>query len=334
MSRGRACLLTGQSWCRDDRSIVGRGWVKMRRLMLFIVAAALAAVTMVALASAEPASRSSKAAADSSLPSYLPAGEVPAGENWLFGEGDLSNSRFSTLTQITSSNVQSLHPVWNDQFDPVGNAYSNTGEAEVENTPICCANGMMYINYVQGVMALNPATGATMWNYSGPAHPVAGSVLGTASNVNAARVISYDPTLNYLFTGQQDGSIVALNAKTGAPVWTVNVEGAGTYGESAGTQSAPFTVYYAAPGTDGIVLSAPNGGESPFRGHLDAYDAKTGALLWRVWSTPDPTQLPYILSWGNPAEAATAGAATWSVPAVDPALGTVYYGAGNPYPET
>ncbi len=91
--------------------------------------------------------------------------------------------------------------------------------------------------------------------------------------------------------------------------------GAGTYGDVTGAESAPFTQYYDIPGTDGVVLSAPNGGESPFRGHLDAYDAKTGKLLWRSWNLPDPTQVPYILSWGNPAEAATGGAADWSVPA-------------------
>ena len=44
--------------------------------------------------------------------------------------------------------------------------------------------------------------------------------------------------------------------------------------------------------------------------------------------------MPYILSWGNPAEAAVGGAADWSIPAIDPKLGTVFYGTGNPYPET
>ena len=70
------------------------------------------------------------------------------------------------------------------------------------------------------------------------------------------------------------------------------------------------------------------------RGHFDAYSAKTGQLVWRTWNTPDPTQLPFILTYGNPAEAATAGSASWSLPAIDNALGKVYYGTGNRYPET
>jgi quinohemoprotein ethanol dehydrogenase len=306
----------------------------MRRLLLFIVAAGLAAVTAVALASAEPTSSGSAAA------SFLPSGLTPAGDNWLVGEGDLAGSRFSTLTQINASNVQNLKVDWNAQFDsPAITGGGGLGSDGPESEPICCVNGMMYLAYTTGLVALDPATGSILWNYQGSYNPVATQLHAGAAqppgdaNTNA-RIESYNPALNYIYVGQQDGSIVALNAKTGAPVWTVNVQGTGTYGESAGAESVPFAEYYAVPGADGIVLSAPNGGESPFRGHLDAYDAKTGALLWRVWNTPDPTQLPYILSWGNPAEAATAGAAVWSVPAVDPQLGMVFYGTGNPYPET
>ena len=297
----------------------------MRRLLLFVVAGGVGAFLVAGLASAEPASTSSSASA-----SYLPSGVTPAGANWLSGEGDISGSRYSPLTQINASNVQNLHIVWNAQFNPLNDAYSP------ETMPVCCANNMMYVTYQNGVAALNPATGQTEWNYQGPANPTVNGLTAAGSRIYAdvSRQISYNPTLDYVYAGQQDGSIVALNAKTGAPVWTESVIGAGTYGNATGAESAPFTLYYPMAGTDGVVLSAPNGGESPFRGHLDAYDAKTGALLWRTWNTPDPTQTPYILSWSNPAEAATAGAAVWSIPAVDPALGTVFYGTGNPYPET
>src|SRR5207253_6586609 len=58
------------------------------------------------------------------------------------------------------------------------------------------------------------------------------------------------------------------------------------------------------------------------------------ALVWRNWGTPDPTQLPYILSWGNPAEASQGGAAVWSIPAVDVQNKLVYFGTGNLFPWT
>jgi glucose dehydrogenase len=278
----------------------------------------LAGVTVVGLASA---SRNVAA------PSWLPAGVTAAGANWLGAEGDESNSRYSTLKQINSSNVQDLKVVWNAQFNPTDVQFSPEGQ------PTCCPNDMLIQTFIQGVVALKPDTGDVVWKYNG----VVSAQLtqqGQRFRNDNARTQAYSPKLNMIYSGQQDGSIVALNAKTGAPVWTTSVIGAGTYGDATGAESEPFTQYMDVPGTNGVLISAPNGGESPFRGHLDAFDAKTGKLLWRSWNLPDPTQVPYILSWGNPAEAATGGAAVWSIPAIDPQLGTVYYGTGNPFPET
>ena len=290
----------------------------MRKVPFLAVAALMVGAAVVGLASAS---------GGSTRLSWLAPGEAAGGVNWTSPGGDVSNSRFSLLNQITSSNVQNLHVVWNQQFNTPDVQFSPEGQ------PICCPNNMLYQAYIQGVAAMAPDTGAIAWNYAGPASPSL-TQLGQRVRVDNTRTTSYSAANNMIYAGQQDGSIVALNAKTGAPVWTTSVIGAGTYGDVTGAESAPFTKYYDVPGTNGIVLAAPNGGESPFRGHLDAYDAKTGKLLWRSWNLPDPTQVPYILSWGNPAEAATGGAADWSIPAIDPQLGMVYYGTGNPYPET
>jgi quinohemoprotein ethanol dehydrogenase len=290
----------------------------MRKIPGLAVGALLLGVIVVSLASAS---------SNASTASWLAPGVTPAGANWVNGEGDISNSRYSPLNQITSNNVQNLHVVWNQQFNTPDIQFSPEGQ------PICCVNNLLYQAYIQGVAAMAPDTGAIAWNYAGPASPQL-TQLGQRLRVDNTRTTSYSAKLNLIYAGQQDGSIVALNAKSGAPVWTTSVIGAGTYGDVTGAESAPFTQVYDVPGTNGIVLSAPNGGESPFRGHLDAFDAKTGKLLWRSWNLPDPTQVPYILSWGNPAEAATGGAADWSIPAIDPQLGTVYYGTGNPFPET
>jgi alcohol dehydrogenase (cytochrome c) len=293
----------------------------MRKYPLLAVAALLTAAAVVALASA--AQNGQKKGPES----WLPEGVTAAGAQWLSGEGDESNSRFSTLRQINSNNVQSLHVAWNQQFNPTNIAFSPEGQ------PTCCPNDLLYQTYIQGVAAMKPDTGDIAWNYKGPESAQL-TQAGQRLRADNARTQSYSPKLNMIYSGQQDGSIVALNAKTGAPVWTTSVIGAGTYGDATGAESEPFTQFYDVPGTNGVVISAPNGGESPFRGHVDAYDAKTGKLLWRAWNLPDPTQVPYILSWGNPAEAALGGAAVWSIPSVDPQLGTVFYGTGNPFPET
>jgi alcohol dehydrogenase (cytochrome c) len=272
---------------------------------------------MVTLASASPSA---------TTPSALPKGVTHAGANWLTN-GDTSQTRYSTLDQINLNTVKNLKVVWNQQFNTTDTQFSPEGQ------PTCCPNDLMLQNYMNGVSAMDPLTGVVKWNYKGPVSAQL-TQQGQRFRNNTARTQGFSTKLNMIYSGQQDGSIVALNAKTGAPVWTTSVIGAGTYGDATGAESEPFTTYYDVPGTNGILLSAPNGAESPFRGHVDAFDAKTGKLVWRTWNLPDPTQVPYILSWGNPAEAATGGAATWSIPSVDPELGMVYFGTGNPFPET
>jgi alcohol dehydrogenase (cytochrome c) len=300
----------------------------MRRFVTLIVAAGLVAVTIVGLAAASrtvPSAKQVKPAAESLA--YLPAGVAPCTDNWLAPGCDVSNTAFSQLTQLNTSNVGGLKMVWQASFN--GPTFTATEQSQ----PICCANGMMYQTTRNGFVALDPLTGKIIWQYQGVASNTARVDSATPVYTTGARSEAYDPIDNYVFTGQQDGSIVALKATTGAPVWTAQVSGIGTYGSATHAESNPYTVYYN-DGKDGLVFAGPNGGESPIRGHLDAYDAKTGKLVWRSYMTPDPNQLPYILTWANPAEAAVAGATVWSIASIDPTLGDIYFGTGNPYPYT
>lgn len=293
----------------------------MRKLLYFVVATGFVAATAVALASA---SRTAPRATGESANAYLPKGTQPMVNDWIHPGGDAASTLFSQLKEINSSNVGGLKVVWN------GSYRAPAAGGALQQAPMCCPDNLMYQIVTAGVVGINPGDGTVAWEYKGTAYD---TVRGATTTHTAARGISWSPKLDYLFAGQNDGSVVALHAKTGAPVWTAQVSGAGTYGSATGAESQPFTQWFD-DGGDGVVLSAPNGGESPFRGHLDAYNAKTGALLWRSWTTPDPTQLPYILTWANPAEASQGGAPDWSIPAVDTELGLTYFGTGNLYPWT
>src|SRR5262245_31979515 len=105
---------------------------RIRKYSLLVVATVLLGATVAALASASPSATTA---------SWLPKGATAAGANWLGAEGDTSNSRFSTLTQINSNNVQNLHVVWNQQFNPTDIAFSPEGQ------PTCCPNDMLVQTY-------------------------------------------------------------------------------------------------------------------------------------------------------------------------------------------
>ena len=246
--------------------------------------------------------------------------------DWSMANGDLAGSRFSSLTQINTSNVAKLKVAWTTSVDTPSMLGPNGAFSGIESIPLE-ANGVLYVPTPVGVQALNAVTGKAIWTFSGTA-PLATPCFANGafclgSSANAARDISMGDGM--LFVGQQDGSIIAVNQKTGTEVWQAQVA---AIGSTAGTvkETNPWTLY-----ANGVVLASINGGDSPIQGHLDAYDAKTGTLLWRWFTTPDPTNFPFILSWTNPAEAATGGASPWVMPVVDTALDRVYFETGNPH---
>jgi alcohol dehydrogenase (cytochrome c) len=73
------------------------------------------------------------------------------------------------------------------------------------------------------------------------------------------------------------------------------------------------------------------GGELGVRGFLDAYDAKTGARKWRFWTVPGPGQ-PGHETWSGESWQ-TGGATTWITGSYDPDLNLIYWGTGNPGPD-
>jgi len=295
-----------------------------RRSLFFVLVVAGVAATVVAIASASTNGTRGPAAARA----FLPAGLTPAGNNWASTGGDLAGSAFSTLNQINTKNVAKLKMVWQKSYNAPGQGFNKPQSVPL----VISAKGLplsttMFLPYNTGVVALNPVSGDILWKYQG-APAKGGALAGTGAQNGVTRSISFGNGM--IYAGQQDGSVVGLNAKTGQAVWTVDTTGAGTTGQGNvfGETSPPTTFH------NGLVYAAPNGGDQPLRGHFDAYDSKSGKLVWRAWTTPDPTQQPFILSWGNPAQAATGGAAVWSLPAVDPKLDAVFFGTGNTYPYT
>ena len=268
--------------------------------------------------------------------STLPLGISASGHDWTTGRGDLAQSDFSTLSQINTGNVSSLKVVWQDSFDAAtysGGVQGNGIEVSGANNNLPEPNGTVFIGSNQGYYAVNAVTGAQLWSYIGPA-----AVSNRLSAGNTPRAFAYGNGM--IYGGQADGSVVGLNSATGKAVWTNQVSAVGTFPGWV-NQSEPAVQFCGTVGCDaasggaGIVFSGPNYGDEAMRGNLDAINAKTGALIWRVFMTPDPTEQPFILTWGNPTQAAAGGGATWTAGAVDPTIGpdgTIYQGTGNGWP--
>jgi alcohol dehydrogenase (cytochrome c) len=297
--------------------------------------------------------------------------ESPAAADWLsYGHG-YQHHRFSSLDQINRDTVEKLVPRW---------IYQTGISATFQATPLV-ADGVMYLTTPRNdLVALDAATGAEIWRYH---HQMVTDKL-CCGPANRGAALGYGAV--YMATA--DGRLVALDQKTGAVRWDVTIaapdtratetlaelaaddplRGQSVSGASGlGANMAPLVF-------DGLVIAGVTGagyglhvddeasgavgavvgfeGRFGRRGYLAAFDARTGAEVWRwyttkadgwegVWRTETPDGV--ALDRDIAAEKArfadyrdawqVGGGSLWTTPSLDPELGLLYLGTGNPAPQ-
>lgn len=92
-----------------------------------------------------------------------------------------------------------------------------------------------------------------------------------------------------------------------------------------------YTITSAPLAVDGKVIIGVAGGEYGIRGFLDAYDAQTGRRVWRFETIPGPGE-PGHETWGGDAWK-TGGAPTWMTGSYDADSRLLYWAVGNPGPD-
>src|SRR3954452_9074503 len=187
---------------------------------------------------------------------------VPSADNWLEYYGDLSGSRYSTLNQITTSNVSTLKEVWHMNLGsctpdivagkpvipgaPNGAANNPTNCGSMESNPVA-VNGVLYTTNAPlgAVWAIDAATGNVIWkytpSYAGETLPTSGSPDVTAAFTpgNGGRRAGVAVGEGKVYVGLPDARLVALDQATGRVVWENTV---GSYKVNAKISSAPIYV--------------------------------------------------------------------------------------------
>jgi alcohol dehydrogenase (cytochrome c) len=124
-----------------------------------------------------------------------------------------------------------------------------------------------------------------------------------------------------LFMTTLDAQLIALDIKSGKPIWEVPLA---DYKIGYASTVAPLVV------KDKLIVGMA-GGEFASRGFLDAYDPQDGRRLWRFYTIPSPGE-PGGDTW--PAGFyERGGGPTWVTGSYDPDLDLVYWGVGNPNPD-
>ena len=155
------------------------------------------------------------------------------------------------------------------------------------------------------IVALDPVSGRVFWTYSYSPAPSSRPCCG---RVNRGVAIAGDT----LFMGTIDAHIVAVDAKSGKPLWNTPVA----------RPEAGYSITHAPLVIKDKVLVGVAGGEYGVRGFIAAYDVKTGKENWRFNTIPGPGE-PGNETWKGDSWK-TGGASVWVTGSYDPDLNLTY----------
>lgn len=175
--------------------------------------------------------------------------QTSASNQWLMYGHDYLNQRYSTLDQVNTRNIKNLSAAWVFQTGVVG---------PFEVTPTVVGTTMYITTAYDHVFALDATTGKLKWQYT---QKLAKTIF-CCGPVNRGVAIADGK----VFLGTLDGKLVALNAATGSPEWSIQ----------AGDNESGYSLTMEPLVWKDMVIIGGAGGEYGIRGSVTAYRIADG----------------------------------------------------------
>lgn len=243
------------------------------------------------------------------------------GSDWAAAGYSYDEQRYSPLDQINTNNVANLGIAWSAEL-PDARAQ--------EATPIV-VDGIMYLTGPWSkVFAYDVRNGEPLWTFD---PEVPRSVLQNACCDAVNRGVAVWRSKLYL--GTLDGRLIALDALTGAQLWSTPTT----------DPDRPYTITGVPRVINNRVIIGNGGAEFGVRGYVSAYDANSGGLEWRFYTVPNPDGEPdnavsdevlqtasRTWSEGGQWRESGGGGTVWDAIVYDHELHQLYIGVGNGSP--
>ncbi|HEY7779172.1 MAG TPA: PQQ-binding-like beta-propeller repeat protein [Ktedonobacterales bacterium] len=242
------------------------------------------------------------AACGSAAPAACRPGGTISGGTWPLANADYANTRDAAGGLITSQNVNQLCVAWTLPISGV------SVSGAMATAPIV-VDGTVYLQDLKSnVYAIDLQSGTLKWKH-----------LYNHANLGPNGV-AVDQGKVFVASDMQD--VAALDAATGAPIWSIQIPAPNTQGIDEQPTAYNGTLYLSTiPGTAPDEDHFYQGG---MMGNIYALDERTGAIIWSFNTVKDGDL------WGNPS--VNSGGGAWYPPAIDTTTGTTYWGTGNPGP--
>ncbi len=240
-----------------------------------------------------------------------------AGTDWPVYLGDKAASHYSTLAQITPQNVEQLEVEWTWH---AGDARDN--QTQIQCNPLVI-DGVLYATTPQlKVAALEAATGRELWRFE-PLEP---------NGVN--RGLSYwaDGDDHRILFGVGHW-LHAIDARTGKLIDGFGDHGRIDLAEGLDRDVHGLAIQANTPGAvfRNLIIMGMRLGEGPALaapGSIRAYDVRTGKLVWRFHTIPQPGE-PGYETWPPDAWTRVGGVNVWTGMTVDEERGLVFCPVGS-----
>jgi alcohol dehydrogenase (cytochrome c) len=244
----------------------------------------------------------------------------PPTESWPTYHGDYSGRRYSTLKQITASNVRGLTLAWVYRLNASQGGAIVGGEGPdtrppgatapaIKSTPLL-VNGVLYLSAPDHVWAVDARTGREIWHYFWKTR--GGDHIGNRG------VGMYG---NWLYFLTPDNYFVSLDAATGKERWHKEI--ASMKREYFATNAPIVIGRHVIIGVSGDALDVP--------GYLESRDPESGEVVWR-WNTTPRQGESGADTWPDEYAMSHGGGMPWLPGTYDPDLNLYYLGTGNPQP--
>jgi len=224
----------------------------------------------------------------------------PAAGDWPMLRRNYQAWSYSPLDEINTENVQDLELEW----------VWSMHDGDSEPAPLVY-NGVIYlINSGNIVQALDAASGELIWEHRA----------GPANGQDMRNIAIYNDKIIHATT---DARLLGLDARTGVKIWETQIaDNSKGFENSSGPIVADGKVIQGLAGCSRYIA------EPCF---ISAYDADTGALLWR-FNTVAESGEPGGDTWGDIADLFRAGGETWITGTYDPESKLTYWGTAQQKP--
>jgi quinoprotein glucose dehydrogenase len=261
----------------------------------------------------------------------LASAQPDADSQWPHYGNDAGGARYSPAAQIDRSNVAQLQVAWTFRTGALGRSAPLDRKAAFEATPILVEGKLFLSTPYNHVIALDPRTGARLWEYDAALDRSHGYSEVTSRGVAAWQDAAAAPGATCrtrILMGTLDARLIALDADTGAPCPAFGASGQVDLTRGVDLRDLGNYQMTSAPAVSGdVVIVGSSIGDNRAvdveRGIVRGFDARTGALRW-TW---DP------IPWASRTTPRTGAGNAWSTLSVDAERGLVFVPTGSASPD-